>query len=114
MHGLAAQSRTDGGEGGLGESGGGLGFGGLGSGGDGGEAGGQKWQQLSPARLPPPSRNSVSPPPRSVRRTAQSIPFWVSQEPSTHGLEAQSRANGGGGGLGGGCGGLGGVMPTNL
>ena len=42
MHGLAAQSRTDGGEGGLGESGGGLGCGGLGSGEDGGEAGGQK------------------------------------------------------------------------
>jgi len=60
---LAAQSRTDGGEGGLGESGGALGFGGLGSGGDGGEVGGQKWQQLSPATLPSVSTKCVLPPP---------------------------------------------------
>ena len=60
MHcGRAVQSRTAGADGGVGGSGGGLGCGGLGGGEDGGRAGGlsgQKWQQLSPARLPAASR----------------------------------------------------------
>ena len=104
MHGLAAQSRTCGGDGGLGKSGGGFGCGKLGRGGGSGEAEGQKWQQLFPSV----SRKCASPPPRSSRRTAQLIPVSVCQEPSTHGLAAQSRASGGGGWLGGGFGGLGG------
>ena len=62
---------------------------------------GQKWQQCSPASRPSESVHDASPPPATLRRSAQSSPELLSQGPSTHGLAEQSRAGALGGVAGG-------------